>query len=248
MRSVGSVVAAGVLAAGIVSGANRVQAADLPATIDAAAKQDFDRYLLFGGFDLWRNGGSVHGGMLWSPGGLAHEGFTLKLLVAGGNYGYTSAGTEVDGRYTLASVMAGYRIKRGRLEATAVIGPDFQRHELTPDDLGNRMRGSHAGVRFGVDLWYQTSDTFMATASVSLSSIGPNYWTRAAVGWYLFDRVWIGPELMALGGDRYDQFRVGAHVTALRTAAFEWTAGVGFARDSDDRNGFYARIGVLTRR
>jgi hypothetical protein len=38
------------------------------------------------------------------------------------------------------------------------------------------------------------------------------------------------------------------HATSFRTGMFEWTLGLGYARDSDDRNGFYARLGVLTRR
>jgi hypothetical protein len=242
MRCVGGVVAASVLAAGCLFGVKGALA-------DAAADgKHVDRYLLFGGFDLWRNGGFAHGGLLWSPGGLAREGFTLKLLVAGGRYRYLAGGTEIAGRQALGSVLGGWRFVRDKLEVTLFAGPDLQSHRLTPDDPGNRMRGSHGGLRVGADLWYQPSEAFMATASVSASTIGPNYWSRGAIGWRLFERVWFGPELLALGGDRYHQFRAGIHATAVRTLAFEWSAGVGYTRDSDDRNGIYTRIGVLTRR
>jgi hypothetical protein len=242
MRCVSGVVAASALAMACMFGH------DCAAADAAAAKEHFDRFLLSSGFDLWRNGGSAHGGILWSPDGLSREGLTFKLLLAGGQYGYESAGTDVTGRYALASVMAGYRLKHGRSEITVFAGPDLQSHRLTPDDLGNRLRGGNAGLRVGADLWYQPSDTFMAVGSISLSTIGPNYWARAGVGWYLFNLAWIGPELGALGGDRYHQFRVGIHATSFRTGAFEWSAGFGFARDSDDHNGAYLRIGVLTRR
>src|SRR3954465_13374845 len=57
-----------------------------------------DRYLLFSGFDVWRNGGFVHGGLLWSPDGLAHEGFSLKVLFAGGTYQYQAGTTDTTGR------------------------------------------------------------------------------------------------------------------------------------------------------
>jgi hypothetical protein len=50
----------------------------------AADGADSDHYLLFGGSDLWRSGGFLHGGVLASPGGLLHEGFTFKLLFGGG--------------------------------------------------------------------------------------------------------------------------------------------------------------------
>jgi len=242
MRCVGSVVTVVLAtAAGVFGG--ECAAADA-----AAETKHFDRYLLSSGFDVWRNGGSLHGGVLWSPDGLYREGFTLKLLVAGGQYRYVSGGATVTGRYTLTSAMAGWRFKQDRLEVTLFAGPDVQSHRLTPNDLGNRMRGSHAGIRLGADLWYQPSDTFMATGSVSLSTIGPNYWARAAIGWHLFGRAWIGPEVMALGGDRYQQYRAGVHATAFRAADFEWSMGLGYARDSDDRNGGYLRVGVLTRR
>jgi hypothetical protein len=88
----------------------------------------------------------------------------------------------------------------------------------------------------------------MVAANASVSTIGPSYWTRIATGLRLFDSIWIGPEAQALGGPHYDQFRIGIHATALKTGDFEWSAGAGFACDDDHRSGFYARLGVLTRR
>jgi hypothetical protein len=46
----------------------------------------------------------------------------------------------------------------------------------------------------------------------------------------------------------YRQLRVGAHVTALKTGLWEWSAAVGWSDDSDSRTGLYLRLGVLTRR
>ena len=88
----------------------------------------------------------------------------------------------------------------------------------------------------------------MAALSASLSSIGMSYWTRGAFGWRLFERCYVGPELHAMGGDGYWQFRAGVHATALRTGELEWTAGAGLIADSDHRSGLYGRLGVLVRR
>jgi hypothetical protein len=214
---------------------------------EGANGAEFNRYLLFSGFDLWRSGGFIHGGVLWSPGGLEREGFTLKLLTGGGDYRYQSRGTEIRGESGLVSVMPGWRIKSGRLEITAVAGADLQVHRLTPDDPGNRTRGTHAGVRAGFDLWYQPSDEMMVAAGVSASTIGPNYWSRLATGWRIFDRIWVGPEAVALGGSNYQQLRLGIHATSFKTGPLEWSAGVGYTRDSDHRDGVYGRVGVLTR-
>ena len=87
----------------------------------------------------------------------------------------------------------------------------------------------------------------MLAANVSASSVGPSYWTRVAGGVRAFDAVWLGPEVQALGGPNYQQVRIGGHVTSLRSGMFEWSAGIGFATDSDRRSGMYGRLGVLAR-
>jgi hypothetical protein len=218
-----------------------------------------DRFLFFGGVDLWRNGAFGHGGMLWSPGGLNREGFTLKLLLAGGVYRYHTdrqfiAGRQliairqhIIGRQELISVMAGWRFKRDNLDVALFLGPDLQSHVLMPDDPGNRMRGIRAGVRVGGDMWYQPSSHMMFNVGVSASTIGNSYWSRAAFGWYLAGMAWIGPEVIGLGGGNYTQLRLGLHATALRFGAFDWSLGAGYAHDNDDRGGVYARIGMSAR-
>src|SRR5450631_4884586 len=56
----------------------------------ARAGDDGAQFLLFSGADLWRDGRFMHGGLLWSPGGLDREGFTLQLMASGGLYRYRS--------------------------------------------------------------------------------------------------------------------------------------------------------------
>lgn len=211
-----------------------------------------NRTLYFSGLDVWHRGAFVHGGLLWSPDGLEREGFTLKLLTGYGTYRYRSGGlrgAEVTGTNFLGSIMPGWRFKQGAFEATVYGGLDLQHHHLTPDDAGSRLRGLGAGVRVGADLWYEPLPaTMMLAANASVSSVGPTYWTRLAAGWRAFEAIWAGPEAQALGGSGYQQWRLGIHVTSLQTGQLEWSAGLGFATDSDRRSGFYARLGLLTRR
>jgi Cellulose biosynthesis protein BcsS len=206
-----------------------------------------DRFLLFSGVDMWRNGGFLHGGVLWSPGGLAQDGFTLKVLIGGGRYRYLSGSNEITGTQTMGAAMPGWRFKGNRFEIVATAGLDVQSHRLAPDDVGNRLRGIHAGVRAGVDIWYEPTDLLMLSGSVSGSTVGTSYWTRGAVGVRLFDRFWAGPEIGAEGDSNYRQFRIGAHATAFKTDALEWSAGIGYAHDSDRRGSVYGRIWLLTR-
>jgi hypothetical protein len=224
------------------------------AWLDAAAHaQTFpenppETLLLFAGADLWRAGGFAHGGFVWSPGGLDKEGFTAKLMAGAGTYRYRSGNTPIKGDVLVFDVMPGWRFKPGSADIAVFAGLDIQNHRLSPDDPSNRARGTHAGLRLGLDFWWEPTPGTMTNAGLSFATIGTGYWARAAYGWRAFDNFYIGPEALALGDDTYRQWRVGAHVTALRTGVFDWSVGTGYVSDSDHRSGLYGRIGVLTRR
>jgi hypothetical protein len=213
-----------------------------------SATRDPARFLLFSGADLWRNGGSLHLGALWSPGGVNHDGFTLKVLLAQGRYLYRAGVNDIRGTHAAVSVLPGWKFTRDRLHLTVFAGLDAQQHRLAPDDPGNGLRGSHLGLRAGADLWWEPAAQMMATASVSGSTIGANGWMRGALGWRIADRFWAGPELEASGDRVYQQYRAGLHVTGVKTGAFEWSAGTGYVADSTQRAGLYGRLGLLTRR
>ena len=201
---------------------------------------------MFSGVDLWRNGAFAHGGVLWSPDGLGSEGFTLKVLLAGGTYYYDAGTTNVAGHQRLAAIMPGWRIKQDRLEIVFAAGPEVQQHDL--DDLGNRLRGTHLGVRFGGDLWFEPSDQVMLAGAVSITSIGWQYWSRAQAGVRVPGVGWIGPEYHMLGDGTYAQQRWGLHLTGLRTLDLEWSLGAGYLFDTAARTGPYGRVGLNVRR
>ena len=207
--------------------------------------------LFFSGGDLWREGGFVHGGVLWSPGSLEEEGFTLKFIFGSGTYRYRSGAlgnTEVIGRQLSASLMLGWRFKRPALELTLFAGLDAQDTWLSPDDPSNEARGTQLGLRTAFDFWYEPTRTTMLALNGSVSTIGGSYTASAAYGWRFFDRVYVGPEAAALVSGDYRQFRFGAHATAFKTEKVELSAAVGHAQDSSDRSGTYGRIGLVTRR
>jgi cellulose biosynthesis protein BcsS len=209
-------------------------------------------YLLFSSTDLWRHGGFAHGGMLWAPSGLDREGPVLKIMFGGGIYHYTSGalgGADVRGETVAASILPGWRFIHGDLTVTTFLGLDLQRHRLTPDDPSAGLRGDYAGARAGFELWYQPTPMTRLTADASVSTVGPSYNARLAGGWRVFDMFYVGPEAAAFAADdNYKQIRAGFHLTGLRIGDFEWSAGLGWALDTDERSGFYGKLGVFTRR
>ena len=109
------------------------------------AGDDGAQFLLFSGTDLWRDGGFLHGGLLWSPGGLDREGFTLKLMASGGLYRYRSGALNnawVIGTEEEAQLLPGWRFKRDRLEVKVFAGLDIKNDVTSPDDPSNRLHGT----------------------------------------------------------------------------------------------------------
>ncbi len=212
---------------------------------------DDARYLLSASTDLWRHGGFGHGGVLWSPDGLDREGFALKLTFGGGVYRYRSGAlgnAEVTGRQFAGSLLPGWRFQHERATFGVFVGLDLQSHRLSPDDASAGLRGNYVGIRTVLELWYEPDATTMLAADASASTVGPSYAARLAYGWRVFEQFYVGPEVSAFAHDRnYGQVRAGVHLTGFKTGAFEWSAGVGWASDSDNRNSAYGKLGVFTR-
>lgn len=220
-----------------------------PANTPAPASSAYsEKFLYYSGFDLWRSGGTFYGGVQWAPGSLNSDGFTLKLLLAEGSYRYLAGTTNIRGRNFLGAIMPGWRIKRGDLEVKVFAGLDVQNHSLSPDDPANNLRGTHAGLRIGADLWWEPTSKLMLSSSISGSTVGNSFGVRGAAGWRLADSFWTGPEIEASGDEVYRQYRIGAHLTSVKFAAFEWSLGAGYVEDNSHRSGLYGRVSLLTRR
>ena len=206
-------------------------------------------FLLFGGADVWRYGDFLYGGALWSPGGLDAGGFTLKLLVNGGRYTYNSGtlDTAIDGTMISGAALPGFRFVHDTLTVSVFAGPVVQDYRLSPFDPGSRLHGLYAGGEFATDIWYQPTPTIMAAVDGSLLSVGPTGYLRGALGYRVFDALFVGPESAMLWCGDFQQLEVGAHLTGLHVAAMEWSAAGGWATDSDRRSGPYLRIGVSTK-
>jgi Cellulose biosynthesis protein BcsS len=177
------------------------------------AGDDGAQFLLFSGADLWRDGRFMHGGLLWSPGGLNREGFTVKLIASGGLYRYRSgalANTWVTGTDEEVQVLPGWRFKRDRLELKVFAGLDIKNDFTSPYDPSNRLHGLNVGARAAVNLWFEPTPSTMIAADASLSSIAASYSARAAFGWRLHIWFYVGPEAQAFACIGFTQARIGA--------------------------------------
>ena len=179
----------------------------------------------------------------------------LKVLLSGGVYRYTAGdldGAHVIGLEGTTQVLPGFRIKRFGVEATIFFGLDVERHKLWPDDPGNRLKGTDLGMRFAAEFWTEPTPKTMVAASLGLSTIATSNSARIAYGWRVCedmfeDGFYVGPEVQYFGADGYRHLRLGFHITQLKAERYEWSAGLGIARDSDGVSGPYVRIGFSVR-
>lgn len=227
----------------------------LPHCEARAGEIDDPRALLFSGRDIWRNGAFAYGGFMVAPGGLDSDGLLLKVMLSGGLYRYNAQnlnGERVVGAEGLAQVLPGWRLKRGDAEFKVFMGPEIQRHSLSPDDPGNRLRGTSYGLRVAAEVWCEPTPQTMIAGDLSLSSIATSNAARLAYGWRVLEDalggLFIGPEIQYFGSDGYRHTRLGAHITSMKAEDTEWSAAVGWARDSDGRSSPYVRLSILTRR
>lgn len=209
---------------------------------------DPERFLFYSGFDLWNFGYSGYAGAQWAPGSLNSDGFVLSAFVSEGIERFDTPATRYRTSILRASILPGWRFKRGNLEVKVFAGPDFEYDAFSPTRAYRLPYRTSVGARAAVDLWWEPTAITMLAASASVTSIANGFSTRVAGGWRVFETGWIGPEI-AISSDRFsEQYRVGAHLTGLRTAAFEWSLAAGYVQDSFRRGGMYGRISVLARR
>lgn len=205
-----------------------------------------DRIMYFAGFDLWRCGLAGYTGMQWAPGRLDRDGFILRLIMSDGLERLNADGRRYQTHIFRSAIMPGYKFKRGNLEVQLLAGVDFELDVLAIDGRQTWKRNVF-GARVTTDLWWEPTEAIMAQASFSASTIDSATSMRVAAGWRVMDRFWIGPEVLASSDHFSRQHRVGAHLTGLRTGAFEWSIAAGYVGDSFSRSGAYARLGMLMR-
>lgn len=240
MVALRSVVAAFVAAAVVVCAAgDRATAGGL----------DDHSFLLFTGTDIWRYGGFLYGGFLWSPKGLDSDGFTFKMLLDGGAYSYVSGALQqtVDGTKLSAAALPGWRFTRGGLNVAVFAGPMVQDYRLTPNDPGSHLHGLYAGGETAVDIWYQPNAMTMAAFNGAIATIGPTGYARGAIGVRVLSAAFVGPEIEEIWCADFEELEFGAHLTGLRFNSVEWSMASGFALTSDQRSGPYLRLGVNAR-
>jgi outer membrane immunogenic protein len=207
--------------------------------------------LAFTGVDVTsRNSVDAWAGALYSPTtDLDSFGPRIYALGGGGYYKYPSSttGTQIKGTYETADLLGGWGLEGNNYTVNLLGGVSVENDNLSQVDPGNSVHGTQVGAKIRADAWINPTPRSLIYEEGEYSTAFNTYYVAAKGGYDFFGvGIFLGPEVAALGNDRYDQGRVGAHVTQVKFGKVQMDISGGFMHDTSVGNGGYGKVELST--
>jgi hypothetical protein len=232
------------LAAGIVAASALVaSAADRP--VLKAAPMKIEHGNLFYGFDATSHD-SLAGylGILYAPYGMHQSGIRFTAFGLYGRYEYNST-PDREARFWSGDLLVGWSNVMPNGAYTLSVGVNGQNHRISPFDPTNSVRGSEVGVKVQGDFWVNPSPVTLLTGLASYSTAFDTYYALLRAGYdFQGQRVYVGPEVVALGNERTDQVRLGLHASGIRIGIAKLNVSGGWMREKGEGTGWYGTATV----
>jgi opacity protein-like surface antigen len=169
-----------------------------------------------------------------------------RLWVAGGSGWYQfpdSSSGNIRGIYTTGDLLAGYAFEGDSYEINLLAGASAENDMLSAYDASDPVQGTAVGVKVRGDVYYNPTPTSLFYGEGEYSTAFQTYFTSATYGYDIFNRgFFVGPEVTAFGDERFDQFRVGGRISALKYGGLSADISAGFAHDSVVGDGAYGHL------
>ncbi|MFN3889571.1 MAG: cellulose biosynthesis protein BcsS [Beijerinckiaceae bacterium] len=181
-------------------------------------------------------------------GGLETNGFRLRMIGLLGGYKYDASAPGVGvvgGNQAGGSLLAGYEWIVDRTKIGVYGGLDVMNNRLDKFDPNNDTEGATFGFRAGVDFYSRPTDSTMAAGTFSFTTANMGYYVRLRGGLAVYEQMYLGPEMLALGDSFYTQWRLGLQLSNIQLGPVQFGVSGGYANDSSRGNGAY---GILDSR
>jgi hypothetical protein len=145
------------------------------------------------------------------------DGWLLRGSVGYGEYDYQTtavAGGEVDADTRAFDLTIGYANFFDRGSVKAYLGGDIINHDDSPDNPNSEVDGTQGGVKGLLELDLKPMDRVGLGAMGSYSTAFDTYWSRFTAN-YDFGAFALGPEVLFLGNEDYNQSRFGAAISGI---------------------------------
>jgi hypothetical protein len=224
---------------------------------DLDVNEPVEHWLVHAGIDV-NSGGSFFGstGFRFAPGkgGLDETGIRFLLLSGAGFYHYQGDTGKIRGTFWETDALVGYSFEGNNYSVAFYGGLNVQEHRLSVFDPENSVQGSKAGGKFNTEAWYNPTPTTLLFGEGSYSSAFGTYFTSGKYGYSITGgktledkQLYIGPQITLLGNERYQEWRVGGHLTSLNLGKVDFEIGAGYQHNTDHGSGAYALVEVSTK-
>jgi opacity protein-like surface antigen len=207
------------------------------------------RSLVFSGFDVSNRSYSGLAGAFIAPyGDLNQSGLRLFILGQAGTYKYPGDSGYIRGTYTGGDLLVGYGFEGDNYSINLLAGGNAANHMLSEIDVDNSVRGTAFGGKARADAWINPTPETLVAGEAEYSTAFRTYYSIAKLGYDVTAgrRVFVGPEVVASGDERSNQWRVGGHITQLKVGKIQVDISGGYAHDSSIGAGGYTNVGFST--
>ena len=189
----------------------------------------------FSGYDVAKQShGGWLGALIAPVNDLDTSGPRWFIMAEGGTYKYAADSGSIRGIETGGTLLAGHAFEGDNYSVNLLVGANAVNHMLSAIDPTNSVQGTAFGVKARADGWVNPTPQTLVYGEAEYSTAFRSYFAKAKFGYDVTQaqQVFIGPEIAASGNERYDQWRVGAHVTQLKIGRINMDISAGYAHDS----------------
>jgi hypothetical protein len=168
-------------------------------------------------------------------------GYLLRGSLGYGNYEYNNGVRGIDGDNYNADFSVGYQhFFSADTRLTGYLGLSYQDYDLSPKDPSSDVDDSKFGAKVGVDFLTKMTEKVSFGILGDYSTAYDTYWSRARVG-YDFGPVTVGPEIVALGNESFDEQRYGLSFTGIKITektGIDFSVGYADSSRTNDHSGY----------
>jgi hypothetical protein len=202
-----------------------------------------DRGVVYAGLSAGDGIGGFAGAVVALPGGRLGKGLAVRGGANAGEYSYVSGGGDVEARYVGAEVALVYQASGDWGWANFGAGPRVTDTRLSPNDPGNRLRGTRLDAAVGTDGAY--GDRWRLGWFASFGINNRAYVTQLRLGRRLgTSATRVGIEGGVQGDRSYTRGSAGGFLSAALGKGMEGVISVGLSEQAGRNARPYAGIAV----
>jgi outer membrane immunogenic protein len=176
---------------------------------------------------------------------LEKSGPRLYLSGGAGWYLFGTTGGTIKGIYSTGDILGGYGFVGKNYDINILAGVSAENDILSAVDPSDPVHGTEGGVKVRSDFTINPTPVTLLEGEVDYTTAFKTYYSSAKFGYDIFgNEVFFGPQVIAFGDARFNQWRVGGAISQIKFGKAEVDLSAGFARDSSVGSGAFIDLGV----